>query len=600
MCETLIHRGPDQAGMHISEGVALGMRRLAILDLNGGQQPIFNETQTILTVFNGEIYNFRELRQTLQTLGHTFTTQSDTEVIVHAYEEYGIDFPQYLNGMFAIALHDTIQKKLLLVRDHLGIKPLYYAITDNAIIWGSEIKAILASDRVERSLNLEALGEFLAWEYVPCPATLFRGIRKLEPASLLEIDLIQAKTTQRVFWDIPTPLANPSWADTDWEEHVAAQLHRSVQRQLVSDVPLGAFLSGGVDSSLVTAAMGSSKTFSIGFADESYNELQWAHKVADHLRLEHIDAMLTPNVLDLFEHLMQFMDDPIGDSSIFPTYLVSQLARQHVTVVLSGDGGDELFGGYETYLANDTARLYRKLPAIFRNQWVAPVLHGLKPQSQKKGVINKAKRFLEGLDYPESLGHTRWRIFAGAALQSVLFTQEVQQTLHTSETHIETLFHRAGDRSPLDRSLYVDVKSYLSDNILLKVDRMSMANSLEARVPYLDPDLVTLAFQVPERLKVHRGKTKVLLKAIAAKQIPKDCVYRPKEGFSSPIKQWLRTEFRDLMQDYLDPIQIQRQGIFQPSTIERLIQDHLSGIANHSHILWSLIVFQSWYRRWLR
>jgi asparagine synthase (glutamine-hydrolysing) len=599
MCDTLIHRGPDQSGMHISEGVALGMRRLAILDLDGGQQPIFNETRTILTVFNGEIYNFRELRQTLQTLGHTFTTQSDTEVIVHAYEEYGADFPQYLNGMFAIAIHDTVQKKVWLVRDHLGIKPLYYAITDDAVIWGSEIKAILASDRVERSLNLDALGEFLAWEYVPCPATLFQGIRKLEPASLLEIDLVQAKTTQRVFWDIPTPLDNTSQTDTDWEERIAAQLHRSVQRQLVSDVPLGAFLSGGVDSSLVTAAMGSAKTFSIGFADKSYNELQWAQKVADHLALEHIDAMLTPNVLELFEHLMKFMDDPIGDSSIFPTYLVSQLARQHVTVVLSGDGGDELFGGYETYLANDTARLYRKLPALFRNQWVAPVLQSLKPQSQKKGVINKAKRFLEGLEHPDSLGHTRWRIFAGAALQSALFTQEAQQTLRTS-THIEALFHQAGDRSPLDRSLYVDVKSYLSDNILLKVDRMSMANSLEARVPYLDPDLVTLAFQVPERLKVHRGKTKVLLKAIAAKQIPKDCVYRPKEGFSSPIKQWLKVEFRNLMQDYLDPTQIQQQGIFQPSTIERLIQEHLSNVVNHSHILWSLIVFQSWYRRWLR
>lgn len=600
MCDTLIHRGPDQAGMHISEGVALGMRRLAILDLNGGQQPIFNETRTILTVFNGEIYNFRELRQTLQTLGHTFTTQTDTEVIVHAYEEYGIDFPQYLNGMFAIALHDTVQKKLVLVRDHLGIKPLYYALSDDAIIWGSEIKAILASGRVERSLNLNALGEFLAWEYVPCPATLFRGIRKLEPASLLEIDLVRAKTTQRVFWDIPPSLDNTFCTDADWEERVAAQLHRSVQRQLVSDVPLGAFLSGGVDSSLVTAAMGSSKTFSIGFADKSYNELQWAQKVAAHLALEHIDAMLTPNALDLFEHLMQFMDDPIGDSSIFPTYLVSQLARQHVTVVLSGDGGDELFGGYETYLANDTARLYRKLPAIFCNQWVAPALQSLKPQSQKKGVINKAKRFLEGLEYPETLGHTRWRIFAGAALQSALFTEDVQQTLRPPlETHIETLFQQAGDRSALDRGLYVDVKSYLSDNILLKVDRMSMANSLEARVPYLDPDLVTLAFQVPERLKVHRGKTKVLLKAIAAKQIPRDCVYRPKEGFSSPIKQWLKAEFRDLMQDHLNPTQIQQQGIFQTSTIERLSKEHLSGIANHSHILWSLIVFQSWYRRWL-
>lgn len=600
MCHSLIHRGPDDAGMHIQDGVALGMRRLAIIDLEGGQQPIFNETRTVIAVFNGEIYNFHELRRTLQALGHTFTTQTDTEVIVHAYEEYGRAFPKYLNGMFAIALHDIVQQKLVLVRDHLGIKPLYYALTHNAIVWGSEIKAILASGTVERSLDLDALAAFLAWEYVPCPATLFRGVRKLPAGALLEVDLHHGQVTQSVFWQIPATPENLQLSAGEWRERVAQQLQKSVQQQLVSDVPLGAFLSGGVDSSLIATAMGSAKTFSIGFADKSYNELQWARKIALHLKLDHTDTILQPDAVGLFEHLMHFMDDPIGDFSIFPTYLVSHLARQQVKVVLSGDGGDELFGGYESYLANETARLYCRLPSVLRNHCIRPAIQTLKPQTQKKGVINKAKRFLEGLNHADSLGHARWRIFAGTALQAELFTQEVLATIQTPlESHIETLFAQTRERQPLNQSLYVDVKSYLSDNILVKVDRMSMANSLEARVPYLDPDLVTLAFQIPEHLKVHGGQTKILLKAIAAGHVPPDCVYRPKEGFSIPMKNWLKGEFCELMLEHLHLDKIKQQGIFQANTVARLITEHLNGTANHSHILWSLMVFQNWQNRWL-
>jgi asparagine synthase (glutamine-hydrolysing) len=600
MCNTLIHRGPDDEGMHLEESVALGMRRLAIIDLQGGQQPIFNETRTVCTVFNGEIYNFRELRHTLESRGHRFTTQTDTEVIVHAYEEYGMDFPKYLNGMFAIALHDTVQKKLVLVRDHLGIKPLYYALTHDAIVWGSEIKAILASERVERSLDLDALAAFLAWEYVPAPATLLRSVRKLPAGALLEVDLQDEKVSQSIFWQIPNTTENLRLTAEEWATRVEHQFQKSVQRQLVSDVPLGAFLSGGVDSSLIAAAMGPGKTFSIGFEDESYNELHWAQKVAAHLGLNHIDAILQPDAVNLFEQLMDFMDDPIGDFSIFPTYLVSQLARQRVTVVLSGDGGDELFGGYESYLANDLAKRYQRLPAFLRHCLLEPTFKRLKPQSQKKGAINKVKRFLEGLNHEQSLGHARWRVFAGTALQAELFTPEVLGEIQTPlESHIETLFEEAGQRQPLNQSLYVDVKSYLSDNILLKVDRMSMANSLEARVPYLDPHLVTLAFQIPEQFKINQGQTKILLKAIAARYVPADCVYRSKEGFSIPIKNWLKQEFRDLMLEHLNPHHIHQQGIFRASTITRLIREHLRGTANHSHILWSLIMFQNWQKRWL-
>jgi asparagine synthase (glutamine-hydrolysing) len=601
MCHTIIHRGPDDEGIAIESGVGLGMRRLSIIDVRGGHQPIYNEDRTVSTVFNGEIYNFRELRRDLQCAGHVFATQCDTEVIVHAYEQHGLEFPCYLNGMFALALHDSVRRRVMLVRDHLGIKPLYYALTPQYLVWGSEIKAILASGLVKRELDIDALGDFLAWEYVPGEKTLFKMIRKLEPGHMLTIELGAPKAQPHQYWDIPAEDSTEMSKPIDWQDSIEAQLLASVQRQLVSDVPLGAFLSGGVDSSLVVAAMGPATTFSIGFDDPSYNELPYSTQVARHLGVKHITEVINPEVAGLFEKLMYFMDDPIGDFSIFPTYLVSRLARQHVTVALSGDGGDELFGGYETYVADNRARYYNYVPAPLRRGVVAPWVNSLRPQASKKGLVNKLKRFVEGVEQPEPLGHARWRIFTGDGLRGELFTETVLRELSTpTGQHIEELFRRAGDRAPLNRSLYVDVKSYLADNCLVKVDRMSMAVSLEARVPLLDKDLVELAFRVPPNLKVAGGRTKVLLKQLAARRIPADCVYRPKEGFSIPIKQWLGTQFRAIMEDLLDEHTIEQQGIFNSSTIRKLKGEHLAGVANHSHVLWSLIVFHAWYRRWLQ
>lgn len=600
MCHTIIHRGPDDEGIAIESGVGFGMRRLSIIDVRGGHQPIYNEDRTVSTVFNGEIYNFRELRRDLERAGHVFTTQCDTEVIVHAYEQHGLKFPRYLNGMFALALHDAVRRRLVLARDHLGIKPLYYALTPRYLVWGSEIKAILASGLVERELDVDALGEFLAWEYVPGEKTLFKAIRKLEPGHMLTIELGAPTARPDQYWDIPAEDSTDMHKPLDWQDSIEAQLSASVQRQLVSDVPLGAFLSGGVDSSLVVAAMGPATTFSIGFDDPSYNELPYSTRVAKHLGVKHITEVINPEVAGLFEKLMYFMDDPIGDFSIFPTYLVSRLARKHVTVALSGDGGDELFGGYETYVADNRARYYDYLPALLRHGIIAPWINSLKPRASKKGLVNKLKRFIEGVQQPESLGHARWRIFAGDSLRSELFTEAAFRELSTpAGQHIEQLFRRAGDRAPLNRSLYVDVKSYLSDNCLLKVDRMSMAVSLEARVPLLDKDLVELAFRAPPNLKVAGGRTKVLLKRLAARRVPAECVYRPKEGFSIPIKQWLGTQFRPIMEDLLDKRKIEREDIFKSTAIEKLKHEHLAGVANHSHVLWSLIVFQAWRKCWL-
>jgi asparagine synthase (glutamine-hydrolysing) len=599
MCGTIIHRGPDEDGLDLYDNVALGMRRLSIIDLQGGKQPIYNEDRSVRTIFNGEIYNFRELRAELTARGHRFRTSTDTEVIVHAYEEYGLDFPDRLNGMFAIALHDHARRRLLLIRDHLGIKPLYYTCSPHHLVFGSEIKVLLASGLVRRSLDLESLSEFLAWEYVPGENTLFQNIRKLEPAHLLVVDCDQPQATPRPYWDVPEGPERDREVG-EWRELITAQVRESVRNQLVSDVPLGAFLSGGVDSSLIVSAMGEARTFSIGFEDPSYNELGWARQAAAHLRVHHTDEIIDPDIGALFSRLIDYLDDPIGDFSIFSTYLVSQLARKDVTVALSGDGGDELFGGYESYLAQAMAARYEKVPALLRKMLVEPVARGLRPRPQKKGLINKAKRFLEGAAHPAGLGHARWRLFAAELLQQELLTAEARQQIHRPLTaHIEELFSRAGKREPLSRSLYVDVKSYLCDNILTKVDRMSMAVSLEARVPFLDKELVELAFRVPDSLKIAGGQTKVLLKEIAAGQLPRQCIYRPKQGFSIPIKNWLGNELRPQLDELLAPARLAAAGIFEPSCVERLKREHLEGRANHSHILWGLMVFEAWRDRWL-
>ena len=600
MCDVLEHRGPDDEGIDIRDGVAIGMRRLSIIDLAGGKQPIYNEDGTIRVVFNGEIYNFRELRKELQSVGHVFRTNSDTEAIVHAYEEYGNDFPKKLNGMFAFALHDMRRRKLILARDHIGIKPLYYSFNKDRLVWGSEIKAVLASGLIERTLDVDALGEFMAWEYIPGTRTLFKSISKLAPGEMISVDLDSASCNPATYWDVPDFNSTPLRNEEEWVEAVESKIQECVRRQLVSDVPLGAFLSGGVDSSMVVASMGNARAFSIGFDDPSYNELRWARKVADHLRIDHRTEIIRPDIHELFQKLMHFMDDPIGDFSIFPTYLVSKMARKHVTVALSGDGGDELFGGYETYVAEEKEKQYARIPAFFRKGVIEPTVRSLKPSQTKKGLVNKAKRFIEGLDHEEGLSHARWRIFVGENNRQDLFSGDALKEIVTPvSSHILDLFRKAGDRHPLNKSLYVDLKSYLCDDILVKVDRMSMAVSLETRVPFLDSEMVELAFCVPHFLKVDSGKSKILLKKVAARHIPQECIYRPKEGFSIPIKKWLCKELRPLMEESLDRRTIREDGLFHAETVSRLKNEHLEGRYNHSHILWSLIVFQSWQKRWL-
>lgn len=603
MCGTLAHRGPDARGFDVRDGVGLGMTRLAVIDLETGDQPYTSEDGAITAVFNGEIYNFGDLRAGLEARGHRFAGRGDGEVIVHLWEERGPATLEALEGMFALAVHDARSRRLWLARDRLGVKPLFAAATPDRLLFGSEIKAILAADGVERAVDEMALDEFLAWEYVPAPRTLFTGIEKVEAGGLLEVDLAGRTVERRRWWRLDTralgALAGErAGADGERDDRIDGLVNRSVREQMVADVPLGSFLSGGVDSSLITAHMPQPSTFSIGFDDPSYDELPWAEIVADHLGTDHRTRVLRASSGDLFDTLMHHLDDPIADVSVFPTYLVSQLAREHVTVALSGDGGDELFGGYETYVAQEVARLWRRCPRPIRAA-ASAALGALPPAAAKKGWRNKARRFVDGFERPAELEHARWRLFLSRELRRDLYAPEWLAALPPDPgEHVREEFRDAEGLPALGRRLYVDMRSYLADNCLVKVDRMSMAHSLEVRVPLLATPVVEAAFALPDREKLRHLATKPLLKRVAARYVPRECVYRPKEGFSIPMKHWLSGELRPRLEDLLSAERLRREGRFRVDAVERLKREHFEGRENHAHLLWALLVYQDWRDRW--
>jgi asparagine synthase (glutamine-hydrolysing) len=578
------------------------MRRLSIIDLVTGQQPISNEDGSIWLVFNGEIYNYRQLRADLLQKGHTFTTESDSEVIIHAYETYGDRCLEYFNGMFAFAIWDVSRRRLLLARDRLGIKPLYYWASDEQIVFGSELKALLAHPSVPRRIDPVALDHLLTLEFIPSPRTILQHVAKLPPGYYLVWENGRCQTTP--YWHIPVGMDLPT-NEADCVEMLRELIDDAVGLQLVSDVPLGAFLSGGIDSSTVVSAMSRTareqvRTFSIGFADNTYNELPYARAVATHFNTQHEEAILQPNIADLAERLIRHLDEPIADFSILPTYLVSQLARQHVTVALSGDGGDELFGGYDTYVAQSVDRFYSHLPIGLRQRALPTLLAQLPPQPAKKGLINKAKRFVEGGALPAALQHTRWMIFLNEADKNQLYQPALRERVNGhSASLLLSHFQQAASFEPLAQQQYVDIKTYLADNILTKVDRMSMAVSLEARVPLLDHRIVEFALNLPSHLKLHRGQTKIILRRAMNGRLPQTILNKPKQGFSIPLKHWLRGPLRPLMTDLLTPDCTRRRGYFNSDTIQQWMTEHLNGQANHSHRLWSLMLFELWQRQTL-
>lgn len=598
MCDKITHRGPDEAGYFAHENFGMGMRRLSIIDLSTGTQPIYNEDHSLSIVFNGEIYNFQSIRDELKQKGHKFYTNADTEVIIHSYEEFGEESPKQLNGMFAYSIFDSRQKKLFLVRDRIGIKPLYYYWDGQTFAYGSEIKTILEVPGIDRTIDVEALNRFLTFEYIPSPESIFKKIRKLPPGHWLVF--ANGNVIIQKYWEVP--FTDEFLSEGEAKEELRSLMSDSVNLRLISDVPLGAFLSGGIDSSTIVGLMANHmnqpvKSFSIGFEDSSYNELDYARTVAKAFQTEHKEFIIQPDAVSMVEKLIYHLDEPFGDFSIFPTYLVSKMARDFVTVVLSGDGGDELFGGYDTYVADKMARTYRQIPGFIRKGLMEPFARVLPPTSQKKGLINKIKRFTEGAAYSDDLQHVRWMIFLSEADRAALFLPELAENFKDNATFqfMRDYFSQAATDDRLNQQSFVDVKTYLVDDILVKVDRMSMATSLETRVPFLDHRIVEFAFKVPGSLKIKNGETKYVLKETMRDLLPEKILTRGKQGFSIPIKNWIRNELKDMMLDILSPEKIRREGFFQVEYIDRLVKEHLKGKENHSHRLWALMMFEWWY-----
>ncbi len=598
MVATLHHRGPDDRGTWAASGAGLGAARLSIVDLAGGHQPIASEDGSVVAAQNGEIYNHEALRDELIALGHTFRSRVDTEVLVHGYEAWGAEgLATRLHGMFAVAIYDVASHRLTLIRDRLGVKPLYVFAADDRVVFGSEPKAILAHGDVPRRLDPDAIDLFLTFEFTPAPRTLLRDVRKLRPGSLQTFEPT-GRATHR-YWRLPEPGALAATSDADAIAGVGARIEEAVRARLMADVPLGALLSGGIDSSTIVSRMAALgvrplSTFSVGFRDPSYDESAHAEAIATHFGATHHAAGLVPRAVELVDRLLPFLDDPIGDFSIFPTYLVSQLARQRVKVVLSGDGGDEVFGGYDAYLADRVGRRLAWLPAGLRRGAFA-MARRMRPRDRKKGMWNATRRFLEGLVHPAELGHMRWMVFLGEADKAEAYGDGLAG--RDPEAWRGVVREALDDRDvadPVERNLRLDLALYLPENILLKVDRMSMANSLEARVPLLDHRLVEFVAGLPSRCKLRGSERKWVLRRAVGDWLPPAVLARRKTGFSIPMKTWLRDELRDMVEAVVHGRIVEDLGLIRRDYLRRLVDEHCAGRADHAHRLWAMVVLESW------
>ncbi len=596
MCEVIRHRGPDDEGLHAEAGVGLGMRRLSIIDLSTGHQPIHNEDRTVWIVFNGEIYNYRELRTELQAAGHRFYTASDTEVIVHAYEQWGEGAFGRLRGMFGIAIWDRPKRTLVLARDRAGIKPLHYTERDGRLYFASEIKSLMAAGAVDREIDFEALDHYLSYLYAPRDRALFKGVRKLPPGHLLRWREGRAEIVR--YWEISATEpyeGTPEAAATALRDVLAD----AVRSHMISDVPLGAFLSGGVDSSLVVGLMSEAssqpvKTFSIGFDEPEFDELEHARTVAQHFGTEHHEFVVRPDGLSILDRLIAHFDEPFADSSAIPTWYVSEVASRHVTVVLSGDGGDELFGGYDRYLPHPRVAQFDRLTLPGARQIagaVWPVLpHGVRGKNFLRHVSrNDDGRYLDSLSFfqPDE--------------KQALYAPEVRATLAgwNVERALEAQLARFASLPAHSRMMRLDFETYLPEDVLTKVDRMSMAHSIESRVPLLDNRVIDFAATLPSDLKILNGRRKHILKEAARTLLPAGILDRKKQGFGVPLGAWFRGGLTDVFSDVLRSPLTRQRGYFEPRFVDRLVDEHLSGRRDHTLRLWQLMVFELWHRQYL-
>ncbi|MCF8061143.1 MAG: asparagine synthase (glutamine-hydrolyzing) [Deltaproteobacteria bacterium] len=617
MCRTIAHRGPDDHGILMDPPVGLGHQRLSIIDPSpSGHQPMSNEDGTVWLVYNGEIYDFENLRRLLLERGHRLSSRTDGEVLIHLYEDEGVDCLRRLNGMFAFALWDAARKRLWVGRDRLGIKPLCYFWDGSRFVFGSEIKAILSDPEVPRRIDPEGLDLYLSLNYVPPPYTLFRGVRKLSPGCHLVIE--EGRLIETSYWDITAgsdARANPNRppeADPDpkaYGEALFKTLDAAVRRRLIADVPLGAFLSGGLDSSIIVGLMARHmdrpvQTFSIGYRDlPSFDETAYAREVADFHGTDHHEFRLDHrDVLDAFPAVLKTLDEPFADSSAVPTFIVSRETRRHVTVALSGDGGDELFAGYRMYQGEAWARAYGRVPGFLRNGLIAPLVNLLPERRNAPGLeaVRRAKKFVRGMSRSFTDRYCGWREIFPLAQREALLQEPLRRDLYRE------LARRAAARSAgrfpgdvVNRMLYLDVRGLLHADMLTKVDRMSMANALEVRVPMLDHTVVECAFAMPGGVKL-RGRTgKAVLLEAFRDILPPSLLHRPKMGFEMPINAWLRGELRFLVDEYLNEEAVGNQGIFRPEAVTELVRRHMGGFQDTSWHLWNLIVFSYWHRSYI-
>jgi asparagine synthase (glutamine-hydrolysing) len=604
MCAALAHRGPDAQGIHVEEGVGLGIQRLRVIDLVSGDQPVFNEDRSVAVVLNGEIYNYRELRAGLQARGHAFSSQGDTEVIAHLYEEQGPDFVSSLHGMFALAIWDAARRQLVLARDRVGKKPLFYAERTDRLTFASELNALMADLDIPRDVDHAALDAYLSYQYVPAPLSAFRAVRKLPPASVLVHR--DGRSQIRRYWqlDYRSKLSPPPDADS-CNELIRDSLRKAVRRRLVADVPVGAFLSGGIDSSAVVAAMAELssspvKTFSIGFSDDRFNELPRARRIAQLFATDHHELVVEPDALALLPQIVEHYGEPFGDSSALPSFYVSQLAREHVTVALNGDGGDESFAGYSHYAANLLLNRVDRLPA-----WSRRALGRCGTLIPASGRVDSTASRLRRLTATVALTPVQrfdaYRSHLDGLQANRLYTDDYRQLVDACHTrsHISDAWTQSLSDDLLDRMLDVDVNTYLSGQLLTKIDIASMAHSLEARSPLLDHELMELAASLPPELKLRGDERKVAFRRALRGSIPDEILDGPKQGFVIPLSSWFRGQLKGYAREVLLDRDTAARGYFQPQAIAGLLDRHASGAEDNSRGIWTLLVLELWHRRFI-
>lgn len=594
MSDAIVHRGPDDEGHHTGPGIGLGFRRLSIIDLSGGHQPLCNEDGTVWIVFNGEVYNFEELNRRYLSNGHKFRTRSDTETIVHLYEELGEACFAELRGMFGLALWDARRRKLLLARDRLGKKPLFYSWNGKRLLFGSEIKSLWPAGGLSKEIDVEALSDYFSYQYVPAPKTIYREVRKLRPAHYLVVEGPQIRETP--YWDIPFHDIR-QLSEEEWCEAFLAEYRTAVKSRLVSDVPLGAFLSGGVDSSSVVALMNEFQppvtTCSIGFTESSYDEAKEAKQFASSIGANHYEETVQPRAIDVIPKLAWHYDEPFADSSAVPTYYVSQMARRHVTVALSGDGGDESFAGYRRYkLTQWEDRIRSRVPEWARKGVIGPI-GDVYPKLGWAPRVFRAKNTLQSLARTAIDGYFHGISCCPPAMKRELLSGDVRRQLagYDSADVLREHYQRAQTDDPLSRIQYVDIKTYLVDDILTKVDRASMAVSLEVRCPLLDHKLMELIAQMPSSLKLKNGQGKYIFKKALEKVLPAQVLTRRKKGFAVPMAEWFRGELKEFARDRV----IDRPDeALNPALLKRCWSQHQSGERDWSALLWCVLMFKGW------